>query len=586
MASSRSCSVTSSHRHAIVFMRLARERRRPSAPFVLAARLARLEDGHPNERRQGRLDALPHPRREELAGRVLEARQLIQVVVVEERVERRPRVVEELVVYEPAGARVDRARHGELDPKAVPMESRALVPRGHLREPMGRLEAELVHEPDVHGNHAGRIQRGVRVRGHVHRPFEEAAQGESPQEQPLPRQAQGQGSRPPRPRLSAQVIEFEGSHDAPLELPTRSHWAVGSSAHPTVDPLAWLVGAPDRGPLGLARRRTRPWTPWLGSSAHPDVEPSGWVVGARDCGATGRIGWRDPIVTGTGLARGFTRTFGSSGRRPSLGRNRRFIRRGCPSNGELERAAAKRNGSGSAVAARSRTSRPASTASGETGSFHDAAGCSRLAESVMRDLFFLTCGGFASPGLAIRPLGEAALQTVTMTNTVAVVVRDSGDLVLVDAGWDGATCEAPAREMGRMRALVLGVRLRREDAIASQLRGLGLDPGRVSAIVATHLHLESVSGAIDFPNAEVVVSQSELKAYWDAPRRSLYRARDLARSGRIRALVLDGTPTYGFPGSVDPFGRGDVVMLDARGHSAGSVAVALLGPAGTFVHEI
>src|ERR1019366_6229175 len=105
MASSRSCSVTSSHRHAIVFMRLARERRRPSAPFVLAARLARLEDGHPNERRQGRLDALPHPRREELAGRVLEARQLIQVVVVEERVERRPRVVEELVVYEPAGAR-------------------------------------------------------------------------------------------------------------------------------------------------------------------------------------------------------------------------------------------------------------------------------------------------------------------------------------------------------------------------------------------------------------------------------------------------------------------------------------------------
>jgi len=202
----------------------------------------------------------------------------------------------------------------------------------------------------------------------------------------------------------------------------------------------------------------------------------------------------------------------------------------------------------------------------------------------MRDLFFLTCGGFASPGLAVRPLGEAALQTVTMTNTVAVVVRDGGDLVLVDAGWDGATCEAPAREMGRVRALVLGVRLRHEDAIASQLRGLGLDPGRVSAIVATHLHLEHVSGAIDFPNAEIVVSQSELKAYWDAPRRSLYRARDLARSGRIRAVVLDGTPTYGFPGSVDPFGRGDVVMLDARGHSAGSVAVALRGPAGTFVH--
>ena len=202
----------------------------------------------------------------------------------------------------------------------------------------------------------------------------------------------------------------------------------------------------------------------------------------------------------------------------------------------------------------------------------------------MRDLFFLTCGRFAAPRLAVRPLGEGGIGAARLTNTVAVVVRDNGDLVLVDAGWDRATCEAPVRQMGRARALVLGVRLRPEDAIASQLRGLGLDPKRVSAIVATHLHLDHVSGVGDFPNAEVVVSQAELKAYWDAPRRGGYRARDLARSGRIRAVLLDGTPTYGFPGSADPFGQGDVVMLDARGHSAGGIAVALRGPTGTFVH--
>ena len=138
--------------------------------------------------------------------------------------------------------------------------------------------------------------------------------------------------------------------------------------------------------------------------------------------------------------------------------------------------------------------------------------------------------------------------------------------------------------MGRARAALLGVRLRPGDSIAAQLRGLGLDPARVRAIVATHLHLDHVGGVGDFPNAEVVVSQSELKAYWEAPRRSGYRPRDLARSGRIRAVLLNGTPTYGFPGSADPFGHGDVVMLDARGHSAGSVAVALRGPQGTFVH--
>jgi glyoxylase-like metal-dependent hydrolase (beta-lactamase superfamily II) len=171
-----------------------------------------------------------------------------------------------------------------------------------------------------------------------------------------------------------------------------------------------------------------------------------------------------------------------------------------------------------------------------------------------------------------------------MTNTVGVAVRDDGDIVLVDAGWDAETCQDPRRQIGRVRAALLGIRLCAGDAVATQLRKMGLDPARVRAIVATHLHLGHVAGVVDFPNAEVIVSQGELKAYRDAPRSAGYRPRDLARTGRIRAVQLDSTPTYGFPGSADPFGQGDVVLLDAPGHTAGSVAVALRGPRGTFVH--
>jgi glyoxylase-like metal-dependent hydrolase (beta-lactamase superfamily II) len=202
----------------------------------------------------------------------------------------------------------------------------------------------------------------------------------------------------------------------------------------------------------------------------------------------------------------------------------------------------------------------------------------------LRDVFFLSCGGFAAPGVAVRPLGQGRLKASWLTNTVGVAVRDNGDIVLVDAAWDGETCASPASTLGRVRKAALGVRVRAEDAIASQLRGLGLEPSRVRAIVATHLHFDHVAGVRDFPNAEVIVSQRELKAYWAAPRGGAYRARDLASAGRIRAVALDGTPTYGFPGSADPFGQGDVVMLDARGHTAGNVAVALRGPRGTFVH--
>jgi glyoxylase-like metal-dependent hydrolase (beta-lactamase superfamily II) len=171
-----------------------------------------------------------------------------------------------------------------------------------------------------------------------------------------------------------------------------------------------------------------------------------------------------------------------------------------------------------------------------------------------------------------------------MTNTVAVVVRDDGDVVLVDAGWSVATCDDPRRELGVLQATVLGVRVSAADAIVTQLRELGIDPSRVRTIVATHLHLDHVGGVGDFPNAEVVTARRELEAYFRGHWWQGYRAHDLARAGRLRALGLDDGPTYGFPASADLFSDGEVVLLDARGHTAGSVAVALRGPLATYVH--
>jgi glyoxylase-like metal-dependent hydrolase (beta-lactamase superfamily II) len=82
-----------------------------------------------------------------------------------------------------------------------------------------------------------------------------------------------------------------------------------------------------------------------------------------------------------------------------------------------------------------------------------------------------------------------------------------------------------------------------------------------------------VGGAGDFPNAEILCAADELVAH---RRRGLgYRAADLAHSGAVRALRLDQEARYGFPASFDLFDDGELVLLDARGHTAGSVAVAL-----------
>jgi glyoxylase-like metal-dependent hydrolase (beta-lactamase superfamily II) len=189
----------------------------------------------------------------------------------------------------------------------------------------------------------------------------------------------------------------------------------------------------------------------------------------------------------------------------------------------------------------------------------------------VRDCFFLTCGRLGpAPG--------------RLTNTVAVAVRDGGDVVLVDAGWSAEACAEPVRALGRLRMLTLGVRVRAADAVVAQLRALGIEASRVKTVVATHLHLDHVGGLADFPDAEVVLSSAELHAFRTSTGRLGYRARDLARTARVRTVEPKPGTAYGFPASADVFGDGDVVVLDARGHTAGSVAVALRGPRGTFVH--
>src|SRR5262249_14020952 len=88
MASSSSWRGTSSQRQTRTFAMDS------LAPGVLASRVARLEKSDLDEARKDRFHAIPDPFREDFAGRVLEARDLVQVVVIELLVERLPQLIE------------------------------------------------------------------------------------------------------------------------------------------------------------------------------------------------------------------------------------------------------------------------------------------------------------------------------------------------------------------------------------------------------------------------------------------------------------------------------------------------------------
>lgn len=158
--------------------------------------------------------------------------------------------------------------------------------------------------------------------------------------------------------------------------------------------------------------------------------------------------------------------------------------------------------------------------------------------------------------------------------TVAAFQRADGSVVLVDAGYSRSELRHPFRHFGLSGALV--PRTTAVSSVADQLEVHGIAASAVTTIVATHLHLDHIGGYVDFPNAEVLAPAAEfafarrrgtLHGYW--------HVEDLLRSGRARPLIWRGCALEGFPAHIDLFDDGEVVIFDAKGHTAGSVAVWL-----------
>src|SRR5579864_8392472 len=116
---------------------------------VAAARRAGLVDHDLRQVGQRRAEPVPDPPGDDLARRVAQPLDLVEVVVVE-HVEQRLHGVRQLgVVADPAGRFGDRPVHVHRDPVGVAVQPAALVVGRDVREPVGRLEAELLE--DLHG---------------------------------------------------------------------------------------------------------------------------------------------------------------------------------------------------------------------------------------------------------------------------------------------------------------------------------------------------------------------------------------------------------------------------------------------------
>lgn len=201
--------------------------------------------------------------------------------------------------------------------------------------------------------------------------------------------------------------------------------------------------------------------------------------------------------------------------------------------------------------------------------------------------FFVTTGTLGGPGAALgvqsRFFGLSPVRLPIAVLVLEHAAREGAlpNVTLVDTGWSADQVRAPLRALGAT-ALFMDVKAREGDDVGTQLRARGIQPFQVKRIVATHLHVDHVGGLVDFPEAEVVTSEAELRSARERGSVHGFDVAALSKIGRWTVREIAGPSRYELPASLDL--DDDLVLLDVRGHTAGAVGVAARVGDATLVH--
>jgi glyoxylase-like metal-dependent hydrolase (beta-lactamase superfamily II) len=196
----------------------------------------------------------------------------------------------------------------------------------------------------------------------------------------------------------------------------------------------------------------------------------------------------------------------------------------------------------------------------------------------------LSCGTMCPFGGGLVDGEPGWLRTGHMVCHCLLVETNFG-LVLVDTGLGRADVERPVERLGRL--FMLGVRpvLSLDETALSRVEALGFSARDVRHIVPTHMDLDHVGGLSDFPDAEVHVFSTELRAALDRPTRHerfRYRPAQWSHNPRWRELSEGGESWMGLR-SIRAIGD-EILLIPLIGHSRGHVGVAVRDGDGWLLH--
>lgn len=175
-------------------------------------------------------------------------------------------------------------------------------------------------------------------------------------------------------------------------------------------------------------------------------------------------------------------------------------------------------------------------------------------------LFALTCGWLTGP-MGGFLAGETGRLRVPVP---CYLIDHPRGLVLFDSGLHPVAQTNPAARLGSA-ARVFDVHFHPGEEVAARLAALGIQAGRISYLINSHLHFDHAGGNATIPNACLVVQRREWAAGFDA---------DLARQNYFDRRNYDlGHEVRQVDGEHDLFGDGRIVCLPTYGHTPGHQAL-------------
>lgn len=152
---------------------------------------------------------------------------------------------------------------------------------------------------------------------------------------------------------------------------------------------------------------------------------------------------------------------------------------------------------------------------------------------------------------------------------VAVLVRHNKETFLFDTGL-GRQVDAQFKADMPLWARLLFSYGPVSDA-RSQLDAAGFAP--IKRIILSHGHWDHASGLVDFPQAEVWLSQQEKDYLAERHYVSVFPSQISAASIQWKPFQWEDKPYGVFPRSLDLFGDASVVLVPLTGHTPGSIGM-------------